>query len=70
LPDFAGFATCDTTPARNAGLTLLPLSETADTLGWLRTSNGPIVALTINEESELLAAWHASGQDSGDQPLH
>ena len=71
LPDFAGFATRDTTPARNAGLTLRPLSETArDTLGWLRTSNGSVVGLAINEERELLAAWHASGQDSGDRLLH
>ena len=71
LPDFAGFATRDTTPARNAGLNLRALSETArDTLAWLRTSKGPIVGLTINEERELLATWHARCQDSGDQRLH
>lgn len=60
LPDFAGFATRDTTPARNAGLTLRALSETAhDTLGWLRASNGPVTGLTVDEEREVLAAWHA-----------
>jgi len=63
LPDFAGFATRDTTAARHAGLNLRALSETArDTLGWLRTANGPVVGLTIDEEREVLAAWHARGQ--------
>jgi nucleoside-diphosphate-sugar epimerase len=60
LPDFAGFATRDTTPARNAGLSLRALSQTArDTLGWLLSSNGRIVGLTAEEETEVLAAWHA-----------
>jgi nucleoside-diphosphate-sugar epimerase len=60
LPDYAGFATRDTTPARDAGLKLRAVSETArDTLGWLRASNGPVVGLTIEEEQEVLAAWHA-----------
>jgi nucleoside-diphosphate-sugar epimerase len=60
LPDFAGFSTRDTTPARKAGLTVRPLSETArDTLDWLRASNGPVVGLTADEESAVLAAWHA-----------
>jgi nucleoside-diphosphate-sugar epimerase len=60
LPDFAGFATRDTTPARHAGLTVRPLPETArDTLGWLRATNGPVVGLTFDEEREVLAAWHA-----------
>src|SRR5882672_1962151 len=68
LPDFAGFATRDTTAARNAGLNVRALSETArDTLGWLRTTNGPVVGLTIDEEREVLAAWHARSQDSGEQ---
>ncbi|NJO21639.1 MAG: NAD-dependent epimerase/dehydratase family protein [Sphingomonadales bacterium] len=41
LPDYAGFAIRDATPARNAGLKLRALSETTlDTLGWLRASNG------------------------------
>ena len=60
LPDYAGFATRDTTPARDAGLSLRTISETArDTLGWLRASNGPVVGLTIEEERNVLAAWHA-----------
>src|SRR5205807_7647969 len=37
LPEFAGFATRDTSPARDCGLTVRPLSETArDTLAWAR----------------------------------
>jgi len=60
LPDFAGFATRDTAPAHNAGLQVRAVAETArDTLGWLRASNGPVDGLTIDEERELLAAWHA-----------
>jgi nucleoside-diphosphate-sugar epimerase len=71
LPDFAGFATRDTTPARNAGLNLRALSETArDTLEWLRTSNGPVVGLTTDEEREVLAAWHAAGRHPDDQRQH
>jgi hypothetical protein len=47
-------------PARNAGLDVRALSETArDTLRWLRAANGPVVGLTIDEEREVLAAWHA-----------
>jgi 2'-hydroxyisoflavone reductase len=66
LPDFAGFATRDTTPARQAGLTVRPLSETArETLDWLRRSSGPVVGLTAEEERDVLAAWHARGRDSG-----
>lgn len=62
LPDFAGFATRDTTPARAAGLKVRALTETAhDTLDWLRASNGPVVGLAGDEESEVLAAWHARG---------
>ena len=66
LPDFAGFATRDATPARNAGLDSRALSETArDTLGWLRAANGPVVGLTIDEEKEVLAAWHARSDGPG-----
>jgi nucleoside-diphosphate-sugar epimerase len=68
LPDYAGFATRDTTPARDAGLAVRPLAETArDTLDWLRASNGAVVGLTAHEESDVLAAWHAQGRRSGDQ---
>jgi 2'-hydroxyisoflavone reductase len=64
LPDYAGFATRDTTPARDAGLEMRPLAQTArDTLAWLRAANGHIVGLTADEESDLLAARHASAQD-------
>jgi hypothetical protein len=60
LPDFVGFATRDTTPARDAGLTVRPLSETArDTLSWIRERGGAVTGLTADEESALLAAWHA-----------
>jgi nucleoside-diphosphate-sugar epimerase len=60
LPDYAGFATRDTTPARKAGLTVRAVSETArDTLDWLRATNGPVVGLTRDEESDVLAVWHA-----------
>ena len=60
LPDFAGFAARDTTPARDAGLTVRPLSETArDTLSWMRARAGPVTGLTADEESAVLAAWHA-----------
>jgi nucleoside-diphosphate-sugar epimerase len=60
LPDYAGFATRDTTPARDAGLSLRPLSETArDTLDWMHATNGPVVGLTADEERDVLSAWHA-----------
>jgi 2'-hydroxyisoflavone reductase len=61
LPDFAGFATRDTRPARDCGLTVRPLSQTArDTLSWMRARGGPVTGLTADEESAVLAAWHAS----------
>ena len=61
LPDFAGFSTRDTRPARDAGLTMRPLSQTArDTLSWMRARGGPVTGLTVDEESAVLAAWHAS----------
>ena len=60
LPDFAGFNTRDTSPARAAGLTLRPLAETArDTLGWARASGAKLTGLTADEESAGLKAWHA-----------
>jgi 2'-hydroxyisoflavone reductase len=59
LPEFAGFATRDTTPARDAGLSVRPLSEIArDTLAWWRATDRPVTGLTEHEESEVLAAWH------------
>jgi nucleoside-diphosphate-sugar epimerase len=68
LPDYAGFATRDTTPACDAGLSSRAISETArDTLGWLRGSNGPVVGLADDEERDVLAAWHARGRESVDQ---
>lgn len=68
LPDYAGLTTRDTAPARNAGLSLRPLSETArDTLDWLRTASGTVDGLTPDEESQVLAAWYERGQISGDQ---
>jgi 2'-hydroxyisoflavone reductase len=61
LPDYAGFATRDTAAARDAGLKVRPLAETArDTLAWLREAHGPVVGLTADEERDVLAAWHAS----------
>jgi 2'-hydroxyisoflavone reductase len=60
LPDFAGFATRDTSPARDSGLPVRPLAETArDTLRWVRAADGPITGLTFDEEQSVLAAWHA-----------
>ncbi|MCS3893742.1 nucleoside-diphosphate-sugar epimerase [Bradyrhizobium japonicum USDA 38] len=60
LPDFAGFMTRDTSPAREAGLTSRPPAVTArDTRAWLRSANGPGVGLTEDEEKAVLAAWHA-----------
>ena len=61
LPEFAGFATRDTSPAREAGLTVRPLSETArDTLAWARAGRAAVTGLTVDEESAALRAWHAS----------
>jgi 2'-hydroxyisoflavone reductase len=69
LPDFAGFNTRDVSPARDAGLTVRPLSQTArDTFSWARTAGGPVTGLTPDEESAALKAWHASRPqcDTGD----
>ncbi|MEY9757340.1 NAD-dependent epimerase/dehydratase family protein [Bradyrhizobium yuanmingense] len=60
LPDYAGFLTRDTSPARAAGLTSRPPGDTArDTLDWLNAVNGPVVGLTAEDEKDVLAAWHA-----------
>jgi 2'-hydroxyisoflavone reductase len=65
LPDFAGFNTRDTSPARDSGLTVRTLSETArDTLSWARTAGGPVTGLTADEESTALKAWRASRPQS------
>jgi 2'-hydroxyisoflavone reductase len=59
LPDYAGFATRDTSPARDSGLTIRTLSETArDTLSWARAAGGPVTGLTADEEAAALKAWH------------
>jgi 2'-hydroxyisoflavone reductase len=61
LPEYAGFATRDTTAARSAGLTLRSPSETArDTFSWFRTHDGAVTGLMIEEERALLDEWHAS----------
>ena len=60
LPEFAGFATRDTSPARAAGLTIRPLAETArDTLAWAHAAGGSITGLTAHEERAALEARHA-----------
>jgi 2'-hydroxyisoflavone reductase len=60
LPDYAGFNTRDTLPARQAGLTLRPLAHTArDTLSWARSAGGAVTGLTADEERAALRAWHA-----------
>ena len=65
LPEFAGFNTRDTSPARESGLIVRTLSETArDTLSWVRTAGGPITGLTADEERAALKAWHASRTQS------
>ena len=61
LPDYAGFNTRDTSPARAAGLTVRPLSQTArDALSWARSAGGMVTGLTAEEERVALEAWHAS----------
>lgn len=61
LPEFAGFNTRDTSPARESGLTVRALAETArDTLFWARAAGGPVTGLTADEEKAVLKAWHAS----------
>lgn len=59
-PENAGFLTRSAQPALTAGLTLRPLSETAqDTLAWARATNAQPTGLTAEEEAAILAAWHA-----------
>jgi 2'-hydroxyisoflavone reductase len=66
LPEYAGFATRDTTAALKAGLTIRQRSETArDTLSWFQTNNGPVTGLTIEEEGDLLKEWHETSRQSG-----
>jgi len=66
LPEYAGFATRDTSPAREAGLTLRPLGETArDTLAWADAASGAVVGLTAEEERSVLEAWHAEPRPQG-----
>src|SRR2546423_3413852 len=58
LPEFAGFATRDTSAARDAGLIVRPLAETArDTLVWTRGAGGTVTGLTADEERAALRAW-------------
>jgi 2'-hydroxyisoflavone reductase len=60
LPEFAGFLTRDSAPAREAGLTVRSVEETArDTLAWHSGANVPLTALTADEEAAVLRAWHA-----------
>ena len=60
LPEYAGFNTRDTSPARDCGLTVRALSQTArDTLAWARSAGAPVTGLTADEESAALKAWHA-----------
>lgn len=59
-PENAGFLTRSAQPALAAGLTLRPLSETAqDTLAWAQATNAQPTGLTAEEEAAILAAWHA-----------
>jgi 2'-hydroxyisoflavone reductase len=65
LPDYAGFLTHDGTEARDAGLTIRPLAETAaDTLAWVHASRAGDDArkagLTESDETAVLAAWRAT----------
>lgn len=60
MPDYAGFASRDMSPARQSGLMVRPTAETArDTLAWCRTVGGHITGLTADEEREAIEAWHA-----------
>jgi len=65
LPEFAGFFTHDSAPAREAGLTTRSLEETArDTVTWHAGADVPLVGLTADEEASVLKAWHARGAKS------
>lgn len=60
-PAYDGMLTHDPGPARAAGLVTRPVADTAaDTLAWLRAEpDATVTGLTAEEESELLATWHA-----------
>jgi nucleoside-diphosphate-sugar epimerase len=60
LPEYGGFLSRDTAPARDAGLGARPLATTArDTADWLAAGgvDSP-VGLTAEEEATLLRDWH------------
>jgi 2'-hydroxyisoflavone reductase len=60
LPEFGGFLTRDSAPARKAGLTMRSLEETArDTLAWHSGADVPLTGLTADEEAVVLKASHA-----------
>jgi nucleoside-diphosphate-sugar epimerase len=65
LPEYAGFLTHDGIEARDAGLTMRPLADTAkDTLAWARASRAGDesrkAGLTESDEAAVLAAWRAT----------
>ncbi len=62
LPDYAGFLTHDGIEARDAGLIMRSLADTAkDTLAWARASRAGDesrkAGLTESDETAVLAAW-------------
>lgn len=63
LPEYGGFLRRDVTRSLTAGLRTRDLAETArDTLAWTRESWRPHErdgGITAEDESALLAAWHA-----------
>jgi 2'-hydroxyisoflavone reductase len=60
FPEYAGFLTRDSAPAREAGLAVRSLEKTArDTLAWHRHADVPVTGLTAEEEAAVLKAWHA-----------
>jgi nucleoside-diphosphate-sugar epimerase len=64
LPDYAGFQTRDAGASLGAGLAVRDLAETArDTLSWYAAAGEPDLSsgLKPEEESAILAAWHARG---------
>ena len=68
--EFAGFAAVDCSRAHAAGLTYMPLADTArDTLEWWSTlpeerRAGPRAGLPAEREAEVLEAWKASRGES------
>jgi nucleoside-diphosphate-sugar epimerase len=65
VPEYAGFADRDVSPALAAGLATRPLADTArDALAWENEVAGEhqlAAGLTESEEAEVLAAWHRRG---------